>query len=122
MIFCMISKFRRWLMAMVVFLTMCAFAPARTQVGDGSKANAGQRAELVFDGRCLENISAKEGFEWHVPLDGKGNPVDALIYSVGGLNFKVKEPGCAKVYVKHADGARDANEVKRKETCCDSGH
>lgn len=29
MIFCMISKFRRWLMAMVVFLTMCAFAPAK---------------------------------------------------------------------------------------------
>jgi hypothetical protein len=79
----------------------------------GSKPMTGQRAELVFDRRCVEAIDASTGFELHVPLDDKGEPVEKEIYSTGGLNFKIKDPKCGIVQVGPA--------TTRKETTVDSG-
>jgi hypothetical protein len=87
----------------------------------GSKPMTGQRAELVFDRRCMEAIDPLTGFELHVPLDDKGEPVEKEIYSTGGLNFKIKDPECGIVQVGPATTRKDTAVDSRERLSCNPG-
>jgi hypothetical protein len=65
-------------------------------------------------------VKPSPDFQLHVPLNKNGDPVDALIYSTGKLNFKVKALDCAKVSVRPETAAKGAKEGEQK-ACCDFG-
>jgi hypothetical protein len=106
---------------LVLALTLGA-KPALAQNSEREARSAtSPRPELVFDRDCVEVVKPSPDFQLHVPLNKKGDPVDALIYSTGKLDFKVKALGCAKVKVRPETAAKTAKEGGGKKPCCDFG-
>ena len=103
---------------LVLALTLGA-KPALAQNSERAVRSA-KGPELVFDRDCVEVVKPSPDFQLHVPLNKNGDPVDALIYSTGKLNFKVKALDCAKVSVRPETAAKGAKEGEQK-ACCDFG-
>jgi hypothetical protein len=116
---------RVWLLgaiAVVAFALTLGPRPAVSQKSQREvKPAAEKSSELVFDRNCLEAVQPSHDFELHVPLDKNGEPVDALIYNTGKLDFKVKSPSCAKVVVQPKPAAKGTTAGEGKNTCCGSG-
>jgi hypothetical protein len=87
---------------------------AQALAAPAAKAATAKRPELVFDRDCLEAVKPGHDFQLHVPVDKNGNPVDALIYSTGKLDFRVKAPDCAKVDARPSIPRKSANEKLTK--------
>jgi hypothetical protein len=97
--------------------------PAYTQhSADEATPTTAKKPELVFDSDCVEVVKPGHDFQLHVPIDKNGEPLDALIYTTGKLDVKVKAPGCAKVEVRADTAAKSTGEDGKKMACCDSHH
>ena|SRR5215469_3714467 len=103
--------------ALVLALRLGA-KPAIAQNSERAVQSA-KRPELVFDRGCVEGVKPSPDFQLHVPLDKNGDPIDALIYSTGKLDFKVKALDCGKVAVRPETAAKSAKEAGEKKACCD---
>ena len=117
----------RWQWMALLLLVIPVLALALTLSAKPALAQNSERAvrsangpELVFDRDCVEVVKPSPDFQLHVPLNKNGDPVDALIYSTGKLNFKVKALDCAKVAVRPETAAKGAKEGEKK-ACCDFG-
>jgi hypothetical protein len=87
-----------------------------------SSPTARQKPELVVNRDCVEVIKPRSDFQLHVPLDKKGDPINALAYSTGKLDVKFRAHDCGRVNVGPAATPWGADESQRKKPCCDSGH